>query len=60
MLNLFEQATAQYGIPSCAQGDHGGENIDVATFMIMKNGRHRGSFIWGRYVRLTFSKRFNC
>ena len=51
VLNLFEQATERYGILSRARGDRGGENIEVATFMIMKNGRHRGSFIWGRYVR---------
>jgi len=50
VLNLFKQATARYGIPSRVRGDRGRENIEVATFMIMKNSCHRGSFIWGRYV----------
>ena len=47
MLDLFKQATVEYGTPSRARGDRGGENIDIATYMIMKNGHHRSSFIWG-------------
>ncbi|KAL4065547.1 hypothetical protein V8B97DRAFT_1875227 [Scleroderma yunnanense] len=51
VLNLFRQATVEYGIPSCARGDRGGENIDIATYMIMNKGHHRGSFIWGTSTR---------
>ncbi|KAL4064716.1 hypothetical protein V8B97DRAFT_1875841, partial [Scleroderma yunnanense] len=51
VLNLFKEATAEYGTPSRAQGDHGGENIDIATYMIMKNGHHWGSFLWGISTR---------
>ncbi|KAL4063011.1 hypothetical protein V8B97DRAFT_1843938, partial [Scleroderma yunnanense] len=47
VLNLFKEAIAEYGTPSHAWGDHGGENIDVAMYMIMKNGHHWGSFLWG-------------
>jgi hypothetical protein len=47
MLDLFKSAVREYGMPSRVRGDRGGENIDVATYIIMKNGTHRASFIWG-------------
>lgn len=39
-----------YGIPSRLRGDHGTENISVATWMEENRGIRRGSYIWGRYV----------
>ncbi|KAL4070115.1 hypothetical protein V8B97DRAFT_2024136 [Scleroderma yunnanense] len=64
MLALFRQATVEYGIPSCAQGDCGGENIVIAMYMIMNKGHHRGSFIWGTYhlwveVRSQFARHWH-
>ncbi|KAG2338330.1 hypothetical protein BDR05DRAFT_978182 [Suillus weaverae] len=34
-------------MPSRVQGDWGRENLNIATYMIMKNGPHRASFMWG-------------
>jgi hypothetical protein len=47
VLDLFLQGIEAYGLPSRVRGDRGGENIDVATYMVMKNGPRRGSFLWG-------------
>jgi hypothetical protein len=47
VLDLFKSAVGEYGMPSQVRGDRGGENIDVATYIIMKNGTHHASFIWG-------------
>ncbi|KAN0081210.1 hypothetical protein V8E55_008834, partial [Tylopilus felleus] len=47
VLDLFKSAIQEYGVPSRVRGDRGGENIDVARHIIMKNGTHRASFIWG-------------
>ena len=47
VLSLFLEAKSEYGLPSRVRGDRGGENIDVATYMVMKRGSHRGSFLWG-------------
>jgi len=47
VLDLFLKAQEEYGMPSRMRGDRGGENVDVATYMVMKNGPNRGSFLWG-------------
>jgi len=50
MLDLFKHVTTEHGMPSRVQGDRGGENIDVATYMIMSNGPCCALFIWGSYI----------
>ena len=50
VLELFQSATRQYGIPSRVRADKGGENARVADFMVMQRGTGRGSFISGRSV----------
>ena len=47
VMNLFMDAKDKYGLPSRVRGDHGGENINIATYMVMMQGTHRGSFLWG-------------
>ena len=52
VLDLFLRAAAVYGIPSRLRGDHGVENILVASWMEEYSGVQRGSYIWGRCVIL--------
>jgi hypothetical protein len=50
VLELFHEARSNYGTPSRVRGDHGVENIQVASWMEEYRGSNRGSYIWGRWV----------
>ena len=50
MLNIFLEAVERWGSPDRVRGDRGGENVYVSTYMILKRGLNRGSFLWGTYV----------
>lgn len=50
VLNTFVRATQNYGIPSRVRSDKGGENIDVARFMLDARGVGRASHIAGKSV----------
>lgn len=50
VLKLFADAILQHGVPSRVRGDRGGENFEVAIFMIRRRSDNRASFIWGTYV----------
>lgn len=43
----FLEAVEKYGCPSRVRGDRGGENTEVAVYMIMRRGAGRASFMWG-------------
>ncbi len=51
VLRLFQDAIANYNIPSRVRSDYGMENIDVGRFMLVNRGLNRGSFITGSSVR---------
>ncbi|XP_035984963.1 uncharacterized protein LOC110368072 [Fundulus heteroclitus] len=48
VLESFLQAINEYGIPSRVRSDKGGENIQVAHFMVSRRGQERNSHITGR------------
>ena len=50
ILDLFLSAVRKHGLPSRVRGDHGTENLHVATYMENHRGLWRGSYIWGRSV----------
>lgn len=47
VLRMFLHAVLKYGMPSCLRGDRGWENKLVSILMIIKQGKGRGSFLWG-------------
>ena len=51
VLILFQDAIANYNLPSRVRSDYGMENIDVGRFMLANRGLNRGSFITGSSVR---------
>ncbi|XP_076829589.1 uncharacterized protein LOC143475591 isoform X2 [Brachyhypopomus gauderio] len=50
VLQSFLTAVDEYGLPSRVRSDKGGENADVAEFMIRSRGTNRNSHITGRSV----------
>lgn len=50
VLTHFQDAVAQFGLPSRVRCDFGTENIGVAQFMLERRGTARGSVITGRSV----------
>ena len=50
VFNLFITACNSLGIPSRVRSDSGGENVLVATFMVLYRGPGRGSHITGSSV----------
>lgn len=50
VVTFFQQGVARFGLPYRVRGDRGGENIEVARYMIRNRGSERGSFIVGRSV----------
>ncbi|XP_030580597.1 uncharacterized protein LOC115776936 [Archocentrus centrarchus] len=48
VLNSFLEAVNTYGVPSRVRSDKGGENVQVAHFMVSTRGPNRNSHLTGR------------
>ncbi|XP_016343688.1 uncharacterized protein LOC107689982 [Sinocyclocheilus anshuiensis] len=51
VLTSFLEGVNLYGVPSRVRSDKGGENIDVARFMVSTRGENRNSHITGKSVQ---------
>lgn len=47
VLQCFQKAVTEYGLPSRVRSDKGGENIQVCAYMLNQRGTGRGSMITG-------------
>jgi hypothetical protein len=56
VFTLFLDAVQKWGCLSRVRGDRGGENIQVAVWMVMHKGPNRASFMFGLCVRSLFSE----
>jgi hypothetical protein len=47
VLSGFLEAVDLWGLPQRVRGDRGGENVEVAVWMIQHRGPNRASYMWG-------------